>query len=68
MDSPRIGRVRPKFSSLPLVFERQILTLGPKVTCVLFLLQSFLYLSCLNCGRNFPSWFDACWPTNDQIF
>ena len=35
MDSPGIGRVRPKFSSLPLVFERQILTLGPKVTCVL---------------------------------
>ena len=35
MDSPGIGRVRPKFSSLPLVFERQILTLGPKVTFVL---------------------------------
>lgn len=35
MDSPGVGRVRPKFSSLPLVFERQILTLGPKVTCVL---------------------------------
>ena len=37
MDSPGVGRARPKCSSLPLIFERQILTLGPKVTCVLFL-------------------------------
>ena len=53
MDSPGVGRVRPKFSSLPLVFERQILTLGPKVTSVLSFNPSYIRNpSRLNCSRN----------------
>ena len=53
MDSPGVGRVRPKFSSLPLVFERQILTLGPKVTSVLSFDPSYIRNpSRLNCSRN----------------
>lgn len=46
MDSPRFRRTKPKFSSLPLVFERQILTLDRKVMFVLSLMifrSSFVY-------------------------
>lgn len=36
MDSPRFARrIKHRFSSLPLIFERQILTLDPKVTCMI---------------------------------
>lgn len=73
MDSPGVGRVRPKFSSLPLVFERQILTLGAKVTLVLSFNPSYIRNpSRLNYAEIFntdiPSWFDASWSHNDQMF
>ena len=66
MDSPGNGRVRPKFSSLPLVFERQILTLGPKVTCVLtfsiFPVSFVLKLRQKSFKTDILLWFDASLP------
>lgn len=71
MNSPRNGRTKRASSTLPLLFERQILTLDPKVEylIVLSIFRSLLFVNVrVRIYTDTTRTFDTSRPRNDRAF